>query len=135
MTTQTKGRPPWLLSEDGSVRSAGLEAVLAGAERDDQRGSGQAAPQSRGRDDGASSLAAAFCEEVKGKMKRLQEEVERRDRSIAALHVEMQNLQQQHRYVPICPSSADLLLCTNRCTPPAAVSCEDIIYIIKGKMK
>lgn len=80
---------PWRVNKEVQLASGKLEAVLADVEEDSVPG-----PLDLQQD--TSSLAATFCEEVKAKIKRLQSEVETRDSSIAALHLEMQKQRQQH---------------------------------------
>lgn len=91
----------------GVAGPARLDALLAEAEA--QAGdmklaatplhtaSSQGAQRCSSSNDGASSLAATFCQEVKSKIKKLQQEVDRRDASISNLHVDMQRMQEQHQ--------------------------------------
>jgi hypothetical protein len=55
-----------------------------------------AEPQGRLEARATPSVAASFCADVKAKIKRLQQELQRRDDSIAHLHVQLQQTDEQH---------------------------------------
>lgn len=47
---------------------------------------------------GQASSGASFCEEIRNRTHRMQQEMKKREDCIANLHVQMQNLQNKHRY-------------------------------------
>jgi hypothetical protein len=91
---------PWQLSSTSGICTQALEDTLLAVEQHRDHADGfslqPVMSEGSGRDD-TSSLAATFCQEVKAKFKRLQEDVEKRDSSIAGLHVELQHREEQHQ--------------------------------------
>ena len=93
---QSTDGAPATTAQSGSER---LEAMLAAAEQqatESPGGSVHISLPAASAMEGTSTLASTFCQEVKERIKKLQEEVERRDNSIANLHVEMQSLAKRH---------------------------------------
>jgi hypothetical protein len=58
------------------------------------------------------SSGASFCEEMRNRARRMQQEMKKREDSIASLHLQIQNLQDKHRYRSLQIISPELL-CSN----------------------
>lgn len=109
---------PELRDDVGADGASSLHAELAAIEAADDASIPDSHADTRRSSGGAPSLAATFCEEVKAKILRLQREVQRREDSIAGLHVQMQRAEAQHACAPLTRAPYAQQACPCRRTAP-----------------